>query len=170
MPKTYEPIATQTLGTATGNVNFSSIPQTYTDLILVIQPHWNGGTAYNTQFRLNTDSGSNYSATVLTGNGASASSSRNSNMTAGFIDSNANPSTTAGATTQIMQIMNYSNTTTNKTVIVRANKASTGTDLIVNLWRSTAAITAVNLWTDINSRRNDYGVGSTFTLYGVKSA
>ena len=35
MAKTYTPIATQTLSTATANVTFSSIPSAYTDLVIV---------------------------------------------------------------------------------------------------------------------------------------
>jgi hypothetical protein len=35
MAKTYEPIATTTLGTAAATVTFSSISGTYTDLVLV---------------------------------------------------------------------------------------------------------------------------------------
>jgi len=35
MPKTYEPIATTTLGSNQTTITFSSIPSTYTDLVIV---------------------------------------------------------------------------------------------------------------------------------------
>ena len=74
MPATYEPINTQTLGTAVADVYFTSIPQTYTDLVLVISSNTSSNT--QTGYRLNSDSGNNYSDTRLSGDGASALSTR----------------------------------------------------------------------------------------------
>jgi len=62
--------------------------------------------------------------------------------------------------------MNYSNTTTYKTGLVRANSAASGTDAIVGLWRSTAAITSIVATHDTAQ----FATGSTFTLYGIASA
>jgi hypothetical protein len=63
--------------------------------------------------------------------------------------------------------MNYVNSTSNKTYLSRANNATFGTDAIVGLWRSSAAVTSLNLK---NSDSNSFVVGSTFTLYGIKAA
>ena len=71
---TYEPIATVILTNATNSVGFGSIPQTYTDLILIISAA--STVAQDPIIRLNSDSGTNYSYTTLTGNGSSASSAR----------------------------------------------------------------------------------------------
>lgn len=166
MPKTYEPIASTTLSAGTATIDFTSIPQTYTDLVLVIWPilSGSGATAY---MRFNSDAGSNYSHTALTGNGTSASSSRGSNLTDGI--GIGGLSTGYGTTNNVIltHIMNYSNTTTNKTVISRWSNAGTGVDLVAGLWRSTAAITS---FTIRNNGGHTYSSGSTFVLYGIKAA
>jgi hypothetical protein len=61
---TYVAIAEQTLGTAAASVTFSSIPGTYTDLVLVLSVQDASGNTFALQF--NGDTSTNYS-TVLTG-------------------------------------------------------------------------------------------------------
>lgn len=167
MTVTYQLINTQTLGTATGTVSFSSISGTYTDLVLVITGKTSTG-AYNCRFRLNGDTGSNYSFTELYGTGSSAASGRSTSQTSGRFDNYATPSTT-GMYLTVAQFMNYSNSTTYKTVISRANNAAgtyPGTQENVNLWRNTAAITQI----DVSPQFTDtWAVGSTFMLYGIKA-
>jgi hypothetical protein len=54
---TYEAIATQTLGSAAASVTFSSIPGTYTDLVLVVaMEHVTTGTE-NIVMQFNGDTG-----------------------------------------------------------------------------------------------------------------
>jgi hypothetical protein len=163
MPKTYEPIATTTLGSATASVTFSSIPGTYTDLVLVI----NSGSSSGEQdciMRFNSDSGSNYSSTYLIGNGSSASSSRNTNATAGSAGYPLRPSLIA---TFITQIQNYSNTTTNKTWLTRSGAADAMTFTMASLWRNTSAINSIYL---APSSGVNFLANSTFTIYGIKAA
>jgi hypothetical protein len=162
MPSTYEPIATQTLGSAAASVTFSSISGAYTDLVLVVAGTASGGDDILMQF--NSDTASNYSYTILYGTGSVAGSIRGSNGTSIFVDYYGAMGT--GQNNRIIQINNYSNTTTNKTSLVRANNAATGTDAIVGLWRSTSAINAIKLF--MNSAT--FSTGSTFTLYGIKAA
>jgi hypothetical protein len=164
MTATYEKIATSTIsGSSTSQVTFSSISGSYTDIVIV----FNGGSVsgpVDVTMQLNSDTGSNYSQTNLFGNGSSASSSRLSNRTSincnlvAYISNNFNSN-------QIIQLMNYSNATTNKTFLIRSNNAAIGTDAIVGLWRSTAAITAVKLFVTADN----FSSGSTFTLYGIKA-
>lgn len=160
---TYEPIATQTLASAASSVTFSSITGSYTDLVLV----GNYGLSSASQLlemRLNSDTGTNYSYTYLSGDGSSATSGRYA--TQNFIPINwISPSTTI-TTATLTNINNYSNTTTYKTVLTRSNNANTGTDAIVSLWRNTAAITTILLF----SSSGNILSGSTFTLYGIKAA
>jgi hypothetical protein len=167
MATTYEAIQSYTVSGSpldgpTG-VTFSSIPSTYTDLRLVVAAATN--VILITYVRFNGDTGSNYSFTYIAGNGSTASSSRGSNQTfahltlAGHTDSN--------WSVDMMDIMNYSNTSTYKTAISRANNAAVGVDAIVNLWRSTSAINSVKVYAD---RASTWSVGTTFTLYGIKAA
>ena len=166
MAITYEPIATTTLGSAAASVTFSSISGAFTDLVLVSNLAITNANTANVVYRFNSDTGSNYSDTRLYGNGTTATSNRSS---ASFTYANAiaYPSGTLGQNIYITHIMNYSNSTTYKTLLSRANRAATGTDAIVGLWRNTAAITSITILLDPS---DTYTSGSTFTLYGIKSA
>lgn len=160
---TYTLIASTTVaGTSTTNVTFSSIPATYTDLVLVAQYKAVGNNYLMCRF--NGDTGSNYSRTELRGDGSSATSQRLSNESYAYITSIYAAAGELG--TFILNLNDYSNTTTFKTVISRGNNNSTGTGVNANLWRSTSAINTI-LVTPIG---NGYDVGSTFKLYGIEAA
>jgi hypothetical protein len=160
MPKTYEPIATTTLGGSAADVTFSSITGAYTDLIIVLAGTSSANISYKLQF--NGDTGSNYSNTFLYGDGSSAISGRSSSQTS--IGGMGRTGTSQG--NGVIQIMNYSNTTTNKTTIGRGSLASQLVIATVGLWRNTGAITSVKL----EAESGTIDTGSTFTLYGVKNA
>jgi hypothetical protein len=166
MPATYEPIATTTLGSAQATVTFSSIPSTYTDLVLVtIATTSVGGRDYNLRF--NSDTGSNYSFTVLAGSGSAASSTRASNTSSTGLYTVAGTSTSTPGVV-ISQILNYSNTTTYKTIIQRGNEPAGEVCAGVSLWRSTSAISTIAITASTGS--GNWNSGSTFTLYGIKAA
>jgi hypothetical protein len=166
--KTYEPIATNTLGSAASSVTFSSIPGTYTDLVLVMNL-FVGASNPDTAIRFNSDTGTNYSRTRIAGNGASPNSSRSSNEDAGYLIPQTLDNNTSAAI--VANINNYSNTTTYKTLLERYNGAqltnfgAVGSTAI--LWRSTAAISTI-LITSLGT--GNYSAGSTFTLYGIAAA
>ena len=167
MPKTYEPIATTTFGSATTTYTFSSIPSTYTDLVVVANY---GTTAAGNSifFRMNGDTANNYSGTFLLGSGSTADSYRGSNEPSirifGSPIASGTPSTLIA--TGIVQIQNYSNTTTNKTVIARSGQGTGEVLAGVGLWRSTAAVNSITFYMAASSML----AGSTFTLYGIKAA
>jgi hypothetical protein len=162
---TYEPIATTTLSSSAATITFSSISGSYTDLVFVSTAKLVSGTA-GMQLQFNGDTGSNYSNTFLWATGSSSGSVGNSNATSinfhygAFLDS-------TNFAVQIGQIMNYSNTTTYKTVINRDGSAPTGTDAIVGMWRNTSAITQIVVKV---GNANVFATGSTFTLYGIAAA
>jgi len=166
MAKTYEPIATNTLGSNTAVVTFSSIPATYTDLVLV--SNIQSTAANNGTLRINGDTATNYSWTFLSGNGTAASSARGSSKNSIQMDNLSGPPT-SGSTYQIYitNVMNYANATTYKTVVSRSGLASQATEAVVGLWRNTAAITSLSIQIDVSG---SVLAGSVFTLYGIKAA
>ena len=166
---TYTPIATTTTNGSTNSYTFTSIPNTYTDLVLIINAAVTSSTD-NTRIRVGNgsiDSGSNYSNTRLNGNGSTASSQQFSNETRMPVDSSsAYMGSTFGQVIRV-NFMNYANTTTYKTVISRADNANYGVSAQVNLWRSTNAINQIQVYSEAST---NFASGSTFTLYGIASA
>lgn len=165
MSATYEPIATATATGSQTEILFTGISQDYTDLIVVVQATESLSDGMDMGLGNGSiDTGNNYSFTVLRSRSA-APAYRVSNYYAAQIG-NVNPT----ISTFIVQIQNYSNTTTFKSYLSRSS--NTGwTDnqvmLFAGLWRSTAAINTINFK---NGSVQNHGAGSTFTIYGIKAA
>lgn len=151
-------IARTTLSATTSTITFTGIPGSYTDLVIISNGTFNtGDNGYTLQF--NGDTGTNYSTTYVYGNGTSAASTRTTSATsinAGRMD------TTAGV--GVTNIMNYSNSTTYKTVITRGG-SGTLTTANAGLWRSTAAVTSLTVACPAGI--SNFVSGTTFTLYGI---
>lgn len=160
---TYSLIASNVLSGTSTNISFASIPQTFTDLRLIIDVG-NTGAGNVVRFKVNSDTGSNYSWTELNGNGTSATSARAANQTVGHFDGISNSSTTV-VEVITADFMDYANTTTNKTILSRAGNANYGVDAFVSLWRSTSAITQI----DVFPQAGSFISGSTFRLYGIQA-
>lgn len=159
MPTTYEPIATTTLSSA-GTITFNSIPNTYTDLVLVTRLVMSGGA--DVDIRLNSDTGSNYSFSSLYGTGSTTGGTRSNNLTYMRLDYYGYVDGTIGQL-GIAHFQNYSSTGQYKTVISQHGNADNGVGLNVCLWRSTSAINSISLL-------GTYNIGSTATLYGILKA
>ena len=163
MATTYEKIATTTLSSATATVTFSSISGSYTDLVLIIRGT-NSGTTDDMGIQFNGDTSAIYSRTFLEGTGSAATSSRNTNVTAaplgGYIASTNN-------FISIINIQNYSNSTTYKTQVARANDPSGNLYATVTLWRSTSVINSILCRWFVAGQ---FGSGTNFTIYGIKAA
>jgi hypothetical protein len=161
MAKTYEPIATTTLGSNQTTVTFSSIASTYTDIRIICS--LTSSAAKRTFMRFNGDSGSNYGSIYMSGDGSTTSSGDDPLSSEGNIDYASN----TDYHTICVDLMNYKNTTTYKTWLSRSGN---GTGIVfgyVGVWNSTAAINQIS----INSTgASGLLTGSTFTLYGIKAA
>jgi hypothetical protein len=167
---TYEPIATTTIsGTSTNSVTFGSgntLPQTYTDLILICSGSVTSQADIGLQF--NGDTGTNYSFTQIRGNGTAVSSSRATSQNYAWVD-------WAGFTTSegqsITHIQNYTNTTTYKTTISKFGQAGNAIDSVITLWRgSTGSATQAITKIDVKIVGANFGNGFTITLYGIAAA
>jgi len=165
MAATYTSIATTTLGSDTGIVTFASISGSYTDLILVCKTAKNGGGAGTLRLQFNSDTGSNYSYTRIFGDGTSAYSDRGTSETGAGV-AILGDVVISSAGTFIVQLQNYSNSSTYKTAISRGSDSAGGyVSAYASLWRSTSAINRIDIYSTTNLRS-----GSTFTLYGIKAA
>lgn len=165
---TYVPIATQTLGSSSSLVTFSSIPSTYTDLKLVMSLTATG-VYLNTNLVFNTDNGStgtSYSYTWLSGNGTALNAGANNNQSYMTIGSINNSTSTTIPNICVVDIFSYANTSIYKTVtsLNALDKSGSGdSSTFLNTWRSTAAVNTVKILPGGNS----FATGSTFTLWGI---
>lgn len=166
MATTYEPIQTTTLTSAQSSITFSSIPSTYTDLRVV----WVGtNTTGSSEVRLrfNSDTGTNYSQTALSGNGSSATSGRLTSQTLIYLTWGNSLNGTLPAF-KTVDVFSYTGSTY-KTVLSTESTDRNGSGSVVanvGLWRSTSTITSIELSVDTNN----FATGTTATLYGIKAA
>ena len=165
MPRTYEPIASQTLGADAGSVEFTSIPGTYTDLILVANASSTHTAATELRMRFSGSSATNYSTTRLIGDGSAASSTRDTSGSSYGYMGHLNNSSTAFTTIRA-HIMSYANTNVFTTMLVESGAAGSAVHRQVSLWRLTDAVTSILLISGAGNIRS----GSTFSLYGVRAA
>ena len=168
MPTTHTFIQSATA--PSGNVatfDFTSIPQTYQDLVIIFNA------------RNNTN---NYGGFFITPNG----STFGSNVTAkrfGIYGTTNNYSTSTEAVWNIdpatsyfangrIYIANYASTTSNKSALLMGGQTGTGTDLVQHFtawrWAQTAAITSLKLGTD--SGTDIFKRYSSAYLYGISKS
>jgi len=170
----YESIASQTLGSDTATVTFSSIPSTYQHLQLRIMGRHSGSntSVLGAALRFNSDTSANYIEHILRGNGSSVLSTGNTGRTYSLIDTciPGNNFTAGIFGVSIIDIHDYAATTKNKTLrsINGIDTNSTAGYLTLNssLWLNTNAINTILIYPE----SNNWKAGSTFALYGIKGA
>lgn len=161
---TFEVIATNTLGSATPSINFTSIPGTYTDLRLVVFAKGDGSSYVSIDLRFNSAT-SGYSYTSITGSGSAATSSYNTSAGRIYLSNNLPPS---GSQLLTADIFSYAGSTY-KTSLMEMNADDNGSGSVfrqVALFSSTSVISSINL---IGGGGN-IGSGTTATLYGILKA
>ena len=164
MPATYEPIATQTISTASAAVVFNSIPQTYTDLVVVVESRFTQSGGRWMGVRLNNDASANYSTIYMAGSGTGTLSA--------FFADNAlrigNGSGSSARSGSIAHIANYTNTSAYKVSISRSVTNEYAISYTSH-WRNNAAVTTLTFVCD-TAESNQFMAGSTFSVYGIKAA
>lgn len=171
-PGAFIPIATTTLSTATATISFSAIPQNYEHLQIRGIGRSSTATAADVDLRVqfNGDTGNNYSIHYLYGSGSAAAvaaTTSNTYTTGGVIIKDGNTANTF--CTNVIDILDYANTSKNKTVRVLTGWDANGSGYIYinsGAWFSTAAITSLTLtpWS------GNFMTYSSFALYGIKRA
>lgn len=154
---TYTPLANITLSSTASTITFSSISQSYRDLILVTD-----ATTSQTKgllIRANNDSGANYSYVYAYTNGSSPLSGSGSGET---FYTQASVATQRGV--NIIQFMDYSATDKHKVILVRMNIAGNQMEMAGERWANTSAITSLTL---SMSSTPVFATGSSFALYGI---
>ena len=167
MASGFEAIATVEVGSGGAAVEFTSIPQTYTDLCLMLSARASITTG-NIKFAPN-GSAANRSARYLLGLGNSTESGASSSQP--FIYSYAVPSSYTGSTFGNISyyIPNYTDSS-EKTVSVDGVTENNGTTAFAFFSTSllgTSAITSIELTIYFGGNFQQY---STATLYGISSS
>ena len=172
MAATYKLISSNTLTTATASVTFSSIPSTYTDLVLKISAR--GSTAAGgagSSVRLNGSSGTNYSERRLINfNGTSTQAACNSGTAFEYqvIPGDSATSNTFGS----MEVYIPSYLSVSKHPIsfayISENISTTSNQggVTASLWSDTSAVTSFT----IAPSSGNFLTGSSFYLYGISNS
>jgi len=166
---TYVAIAKTVL---TGNqvtITFSSIPSTYTDLILLCSSRWDGAGYSGSDYRVNGSTTTDSSTELYVYDGTNSGSTRYTTRSQGAFSSGTDTSNTFGSTE--IYIPNYAGSTykvSSVTSVAENNSTTTGLyiSLTANLWSATTAMSSLNIV--IGS--GNFVSGSRFDLYGIKNS
>jgi hypothetical protein len=170
MASTLVALQTVTVGAGgVASVTFSSIPQTYTDLVIKVSARTSQSGVYadGLGIQFNSDAANNYSQRQLFGNGTTTGSSSSTQNFAYGGPLNAASSTANTFGSIYIYIPNYiSNNYKSISVDSVTEGNATGADagFRANIWNSTNAINSIRLYDFVTGNLVQY---STFTLYGV---
>ena len=175
MASTYTLISSNVLSSSAASVTFSSIPSTYTDLVLRYSGRQTGTSDVQDDIYLSINgapSGTSYSETKLNGNGATATSNRNSNQPQWALEQglDAGGNTANTFASGEIYIPNYTVSQNRVSSSFTANEDNATTAYLrarAHLYQNTTAITSLQL--KVGSGQN-FASGSSFYLYGVKNS
>ena len=165
MANTYVLISSSTVGSGgASSIIFSSIPQTYTDLMIMHSARATTGTvAGNVTFSFN-GSSANFTDKYMYGDGASATSGSTGGFNAGSTVGSTATANTFGNTS--IYIPNYTSSNYKSfsvDSVDETNATTTYAVFIAGLWSQTAAITSITLTCA-------FAQYSTAYLYGIKNS
>lgn len=167
MANTYKIIEVKTLSTSTASITFSSIPQTYTDLKLVMSVRdtvtgtGNAWQAFDIYFN---GSNTGISGKVVYGTGASAASTN-----AAYGQGNEGSTTASTFSSNEVYIPNYTSANYKSYSVEQVTENNATSALIypfAGLWSSASAITSITC----SSLGTAFATNSTFYLYGINNS
>lgn len=172
MPSSRILIASNTLSSSAASVTFSSIPSTYTDLVLKVSTRTTstGGGSNGLRIYFNgSGATTNYSYTRLNGNGSAAASAAFTAQADGQFGWSPNDSLTANTFgNSEVYIPNYAGSTNKQFSgfgLSEDNSTTAQMAATAVLFSNTAAITSLTVLGSV-----DFKSGSTFWLYGLKNS
>lgn len=169
MPTTYTLIRTVTVDSSgASSIEFTSIPQTYTDLKLVVSGRTNYASLFDDVVIQFNGLTTNLSSRWIQGNGAAASGSNNASLIPVF-EQGATSTANIFSNTEIY-IPNY-RSATNKSLsidnVIETNGTTSYIRVISGLWSSTAAITSIRYASAYSTTIQQY---SSASLYGISNS
>jgi hypothetical protein len=163
----YESIATAIVPSAgTASITFGGIPQTYTHLQIRGMSVGTAGSQDVLMYVNGVNTSSNYSWHELRGNGSTVTSNNGPNTAFMYLASNSTDPTYP--TASVVDILDYTNTSKNKTIRVLEGRDTNGggtISLFSGQYLSTSAITSITIYTPGAYAFNQY---SQFALYGIR--
>ena len=170
MANTYELIEAKTLGSAASSITFTSIPGTYTDLLVKFSARSDRSAQPDSPIRLYPN-GSSTGITLryIEGNGTSASSGTQAVFGAYIGEVPASTATASTFGNGEIYIPNYTSSnhkSIQSDVVTENNTTAVKTQMFAYLWSNTAAITSLQ----INDGLANFVTNSTFYLYGIKNS
>jgi len=167
MANTYELINKVTLGSDQANVEFTSIPSTYTDLTILVSARLaratNGGS-----FAINFNgSASNFTQRELRGDGTSAASFSGTTIIALIPGGNTTSNTFSNFQVYIPNYTSSNNKSFSSDYTSENNATEGYVGFVAGLWSQTATINAIKF---LDNGVGNILSGSSFYLYGIKNS
>ena len=172
---TYTLISSNVLSSSAASVTFSSIPSTYTDLVLRWSARDDNADVYSIpRISFNSDSASNYSRTQLEGYGAGGSASGNAanqSFIAAFYTFDGNTATSNTFSNSELYIPNYTSTNSRQLSIFGVSETSSSSAYMsatAALYRGSSSISSITITK--GGFASNILAGSSFYLYGISNA
>ena len=168
MATTYKAIATVTVGSGgAANIEFTSIPQTYTDLCIVLSGRGTQALTYAGMSISFNGSTANRSIRQLYGSGSTVTSFTDAtNIYFDFTGANATANTFGNAQIYIPNYTSSNNKSVSIDAVTENNATEAWAELYAGLWANSAAITSLT-FTPLSGTIVQH---STATLYGIKNS
>lgn len=169
MATTYTLISSNVLTGSAASVTFSSIPSTYTDLVLRISARTDRASFPEDYAKIEFNgSTSNLSSRILYGFGGSSGSTNDGSMVYGAVNGGSSTSNTFGNAEYYIPSYTASQ---NKPISISSVTENNGTTAVIyevaGLWSNTSAITSIKLLSYYSA---NFVSGSSFYLYGIKNS
>ena len=169
MANTYQLISSATVGSGgTATMSFTSIPSTYTDLVLFVSARTNrAGDILDELYLTFNSNTSNYSWRRLLGENSASGDSGSSRTVILANASNSTANVLGNATVYIPNYAGSGNKPYSVDSVMEQNATNAARQLLAGLWSNSAAITQIDLTSSTSSNFVQY---STAYLYGISNA